>query len=294
LAYTQRADDRNIWRQELSGGSAVGSPSKWIASTRDETLPQISPDGTRIVFASDRSGSKEIWRCESDGTGAMALTSFGGPATSAPRWSPDGRLVTFECRASDNSDIYVISAEGGTPRQLTTDPSEDTTPSWSHDGRWIYFSSNRTGEQQVWKLPADGGEAVQLTNGGGLSPFESAGGDLVYYWRGRGAARIWQVPADGGDEMPVDDSLRPHYWGNWSVTGTGIYFFDERSMPTSASNSRLKSSVKFFNFATREVTQLTALEKVGWDLAASPDDRWMLYGQFDQRGSDIMLIDGFH
>jgi Tol biopolymer transport system component len=153
--------------------------------------------------------------------------------------------------------------------------------------------SDRTGEQQVWTMPVDGGEGVQLTKGGGLAPFESSLGDVVYYWRGRGGARIWQVPVDGGEETPVDDSLRPHFWGNWSVTGSGIYFFDERSMLESASSARLKSAVKFFNFATREVTQLTALEKVGWDLAVSPDDRWMLYGQFDQRGSDIMLVEGF-
>jgi Tol biopolymer transport system component len=293
LAYTQRADDRNIWRQELSEGKIVGAPAKWIASTRDEALPQISPDGRRIVFSSDRSGSREIWRCDSDGNGAIALTSFEGPATSSPRWSPDGRSIAFECRASDNADIYVVSAEGGTPRRLTTDTAEDITPSWSRNGKWIYFSSNRSGEQQIWKMSADGREATQLTQGGGQAPFESSSGDLVYYWRGRGSSRIWQVGSSGGEEVPVDESLRPHYWGNWSVTATGIYFFDERAMLESSSTGRLKSSVKFFSFATRGISHLTALERVGWDLTVSPDDRWMLYGQFDQRGSDIMLIEDF-
>ncbi len=294
LAYTQRADDRNIWRLELSeSGMAIGPPTKWIASTRDETLPQISPDGSRVVFTSDRSGNPEIWRCDSDGSNAIALTSFGGPVTTTPRWSPDGRIVAFESRAAGHSDIYVVSSEGGTPRRLTTESSDDMQPSWLRDGRWIYFSSNRIGEHQVWKLPAAGGDAVQVTKGGGQAPSESPRGDAVYYWRGRGTSRIWKVSPDGGEETPIHDSLRPHYWGNWAATDTGIYFFDERAMPDPGTQSSVKSAVKFFNFATQESTQLATLQKVGWDLAVSPDSRWLLYGQFDQRGSDIMLIENF-
>src|SRR5262249_13878001 len=80
LAFTRRSDDRNIWRLELPGPGlpARAAPVQLIASTRDETLPQFSPDGKRIAFGSDRSGNSEIWRCERDGSNPVPLTSFGG------------------------------------------------------------------------------------------------------------------------------------------------------------------------------------------------------------------------
>jgi dipeptidyl aminopeptidase/acylaminoacyl peptidase len=113
------------------------------------------------------------------------LTSFGGPHTHAPSWSPDGRLIAFASLASGNGDIYVIGADGGSPRRLTSDPSAELEPRWSMDGRSIYFSSDRTGRREVWKMPAAGGAGVQLTQGGGQNPAESADGRTVYYLRGQ-------------------------------------------------------------------------------------------------------------
>src|SRR5215813_10979450 len=76
------------------------------------------------------------------------------------------------CRPEGNADIYVVSAEGGQPRRLTTDPAEDIVPSWSRDGRRIYFTSNRSGRLQIWKMPAGEGDAAQMTRQGGFEPME--------------------------------------------------------------------------------------------------------------------------
>ena len=54
----------------------------------------------------------------------------------------------FDSLASGNNDIWVIGSEGGTPRQVTADPSNEGRPFWSHDGRWIYFRSDRSGSKQ--------------------------------------------------------------------------------------------------------------------------------------------------
>jgi Tol biopolymer transport system component len=126
-----------------------------------EYSPQFSPDGSKIVFASDRSGSPEIWVSDSAGRNLRQLTENTG--SGSPRWSPDGRQIVYDSLIDGNAEICVINADGGPPRRLTTDPAEDIVPSWSHDGQWIYFCSNRTGSQQIWKLPAAGGQAVQFT-----------------------------------------------------------------------------------------------------------------------------------
>jgi len=87
--------------------------------------PQISPDGSKILFV------RSIVKMEEDG---------------------------YE------SHIWVISADGGEPRQFTFCDGNDTAPVWSHDGETIYFTSTRAhgveGKRpRIWAIPADGGEA---------------------------------------------------------------------------------------------------------------------------------------
>ena len=165
LIYSRQTRDMNIWRLELSGLTTIRNrPARLIASTRTDWFPQISPDGDRIAFESDRSGSLEVWVCDRDGRRPVQLTSFVDVNAGAPCWSPDGRWIAFDAAPDGNPDIYVISADGGSPRRLTTEGSGDIVPSWSRDRQWIYFSSTRTGISQVWKAPAAGGEAVQVTN----------------------------------------------------------------------------------------------------------------------------------
>src|SRR5262249_24878949 len=155
---------------------------------------QYSPDGERIVFASSRSGTSEIWVCDREGQNSIQLTSMNGPATGTPHWSPDSRHIAIDSRPGGNPDIYVIGLEVGTPRRLTSDPSQEVVPSWSRDGRWIYFASNRTGTYQIWKAPAEGGPAVQVTKGGGFHGHESMDGRYLYYAKSANQPGLWRVP----------------------------------------------------------------------------------------------------
>jgi len=289
LAYVQSAFDTNIWRieiPELKGGN--NPPTKLIASTNLDQGPQYSPDGRKIVFESTRSGSYEIWVCDSNGTNLAQLTSF-DRTTGTPRWSPNGRHIAFDSRIETNSDIYVTGSEGGSPRRLTTDTSDDVVPSWSRDGRWIYFASNRTGGYQVWKVPTEGGQAVQVTKQGGFAAFESSDGKFVYYTALKPG--IWRVAVEGGEATPVlVDQPKLGYWGYWAVVDGGIYFVnvEVKSHPT----------IQFFSFATGRLTQIATMDKgavvLGPGFAVSPDGRWILYAQVDQSGGDITLVENFH
>jgi len=290
LAYNVSFLDSNIWRiDRSSAGGRQNSPTKLISSTRQDHSPQCSPDGKKIVFVSDRTGSDEIWVCESDGAHPAQLTFFDGPTTGTPRWSPDGQQIVFDARPAGNADIYVISAEGGKPRPLTLEPSHEVMPSWSRDGRWIYFCSNRSGAFQSWKMPAGGGPAIQVTKQGGFEAVESPDGQLLYYTKGRGPGGIWQGPVAGGEESQVPELLSAGYWRYWAVLDRGIYFL--------APVASARPAIKFFSFATRRVMPLGVLERDPLQgppgLTASPDGRWVLYAQADQSISDIMLVENF-
>jgi Tol biopolymer transport system component len=291
LAYNEKYLDSNIWRLDAAGlaEGRRSSPAKLIFSSRADHSPQFSPDGRRIVFVSDRSGSDEIWVCESDGSNLLQLTFFEGAATGSPRWSPDGRQIAFDSRKAGNADVYVIPAEGGQPRALTIETSSDMLPNWSHDGRWLYFRSNRGGSWQIWKLPADGGTPVQVTRQGGFECSESPDGRSLYYTKGRGPDGIWQVPVEGGEEVPAPELRKAAYWRYWSVQREGICFLSQEAPAAPV--------IKFFNFATRQVTQVFVPDKPPLadppGLSLSPDRKWILYVQADQSINDLMLVENF-
>ena len=283
-AYVETSDlnDVNIWRVNLpiaegAGGAAV----KLIASSRFDQWQQYAPDGNSIAFASNRSGSTEIWKCSADGSNAVQLTSFGASATFCPRWAPDGKSIAFASDREGQWDIYVINTDGAAPRRLTSDPSGDVQPTWSRDGKWLYFAKNRPGDQQVWKMPAAGGEAVQLTKNGGRLPEESPDGKRLYYVRGKKG--LWSVPVQGGEESQVLESLHS---GQYDVVEDGIYFIP-KSTPEAG------YSIQFLRFATGAVERIFTIERPDVGLSVSPDGRSILYSQAEERQSEIMLVENF-
>jgi Tol biopolymer transport system component/serine/threonine protein kinase len=284
LAYLRNRRNINIWRTEGPNWAGPKSPpTKVISSTRSQIDQDISPNGQKIAFRSDRSGGFEIWVCDSDGSNPVQLTSLGAPHTGTPRWSPDGQQIAFDSRQEGHSDIYVINAEGGAPRRLTTEPFENNVPGWSRDGRWIYFSSNRTGTPQVWKVPAQGGQTTQVTKQGGLAAFESTDGKFLYFIKAP-VGPIWRMPLEGGEENRILD--RKIEWSHWRVLENGICFLDSGAMP----------EIALFDFATRQVKQIGIVERAKgfWGgLAISPDGQWMLFTRVDQVDSEIMLVENF-
>ncbi len=289
LVYERDVSDPNIWRiSGLNSSDKTSAPSRFIASTQPDQDPQFSPDGTRIVFSSARSGSYEIWVCDREGRNPAQLTSYDGIQLGSPRWSPDSRWIVFDSPKAGNSDIYVISADGGPSRRLTSGPSNNVRPSWSQDGRWIYFGSNRSGDWQIWRQPAQGGPAEQVTKTkGGREAFESLDGKFVYYAK-LGAQGIWKVPVAGGEETQVLDKGG---LSRWALTGQGICFFN-------LSNST-GPALKFYNFSTgkvtfvREFSKDTHIDTGSTALTVSPDGRWILYTQIDKAGSNLMLVENY-
>jgi Tol biopolymer transport system component/predicted Ser/Thr protein kinase len=287
LAYSRTVLDDNLWRLEVGSGKPA---TQVVSSTLRDWCGRFSPDGQRIAFASDRSGSFEIWVCAADGSNPVQLTSFGTGVPDAPRWSPDGQRIAFAALvASNNRDIYVIGADGGAPRRLTTEPSEEGRPSWSQDGRWIYFRSDRSGSQQIWKMPAEGGPAVQVTRAGGFEVFESPDGKLLYYTKGRRTLGLWSMPVGGGEETRVLDKVLSNYW---SVCEQGVYFVGFGPALDAG-----PKTVNLFRFGTGRTTQVATIEAritgVGPVLSATRDGRWLLWTQNDHTGSDLMLVENF-
>ena len=287
LVYLRQTANLNIWSRKLGSLLSAGTPDKFISSTRMESGPQFSPDGSKIVFESTRSGFYEVWMCRSDGRGLVQLTHFNS-VSGTPRWSPDGQQVVFDSAVGGNVDIYVVDSRGGQPRRLTNEPSHELVPSWSRDGRWIYFGSNRTGRGEVWKMPAAGGPAAQVTHHGGFAAFESPDGRFLYYAKGLTVPGLWRIPTDGGEETEVINALEAGYWGYWAVVEDGLYYLDTTTK---------EPGIVFFDFTSRRTTRVFNLQnrptRAAPGLAISPDKKTILYTQLDALNSDIMLVEDF-
>ncbi len=106
---------------------------------------------------------------------------LGLKSVSDPQISPDGRWVAYVVSEMDleentnNSDIWIVSSEGGDPIRLTRGPKRDSSPRWSPDGSWLAFLSDRDEKTQVYGIAPNGGEAWAVTDWKqGVGSFEIA------------------------------------------------------------------------------------------------------------------------
>jgi len=296
LAYVEVGYDTDIWRIEMPNSGSQGvRRTKVISSSQRDENPQYSPDGNSIAFMSNRSGSWEIWLCDSEGRNARQLTSFPeASVTGSHRWSPDGRQIAFSSVKNHHGHIFVVDREPGSPRWLTEKAPDAGLPCWSQDGRWIYFWLNRSGDNQIWRMPVEGGEAVPVTKNGGFECLVAPDGRTLYYtklnWGGpaAGSAQLWKVSVEGGEETLVfDRAIYPRYW---TLAEQGIYFVP--------SDWSARPTIEFFSFSTGQITQVVALEKPpvrGFHpgLSISSDGRSILCALVEQDTSDIMLVENF-
>ena len=182
-------------------------------------------------------------------------------------------------------DIYVISAHGGAPRRLTSGPRQNKWPCWSRDGKWLYFNRVGGDMDDIWKMPAGGGEAVEITRNEADVPHESPDGKWLYYEKGYPSpVSVWRMPVDGGEKTKVLDSVVSN---TWTVRKEGIYFIV-------AADKQGHLSICLHEFATGKIRKIVTIERpVSLGVAVSPDGRTLLYSQFDETGSDLMLVENF-
>ena len=289
LVYSRDTSNINVWKIQLAPDTSRKALSvfPFVTSTSDEDNPSFSPDGKQVAFQSLRSGTGEIWLCDRNSSNQRQLTNMGGVLSGFPRWSPDGRQLVFHSRITISANLYLISAAGGRPRRLTTGSGGDaSTPSWSHDGKWIYFASGRTGVQNIWKISPEGGPAYQVSQATAVCPLESKDGTALYYVT-LPDRDLHRLPLGGGADEKVLSSVEG-YGTSYAPAANGIYFI------RTADRSKAQE-LAFFSYSTRQtkpIVMLPATAALG--LALSPDEHTLLYGQIDQDGSDLMLVDHFH
>jgi Tol biopolymer transport system component len=288
FVYAQRsmADPPSIWEAKFSsaGGSLIHQ-GKVISSQYPELDAQPSPDGTRLVWMSMRTGGEEIFVSDINGQNQVRLTHF-DRYSGTPRWSPDSKSIAFDSyELGKRASVFLIDPDGRNLREVISAAFDCVVPSWSHDGHSIYYSANHDGVWQVWKHNLDTGADKQLTRQGAFDALESTDGKTVYYTRFYEPG-IWKVPAGGGAEtLVVHDLPQIGFWGHYAVTDDGIYFLDYDGEPHSVIN--------FYRFNTGKITPVLTLAerpaRLQPSLSASADGKALYFTQYDRQGVIKMM-----
>jgi Tol biopolymer transport system component/DNA-binding winged helix-turn-helix (wHTH) protein len=283
LAFSVSTDHASIRRKDLAQPN--GPSVELIASTREQNIPEYSPDGKRVAFDSTRSGTWSVWVGDADGSNLVPISQLN--AAGYPRWSPDSHKIAFEMREASHYGVYVADIAERVPRKLVSNVAEMARPYWSHDGKWIYFRSYATVGHKIYRCPATGGDASLLASGPDpIGPQESFDGKVLYFMTRNIHAGLRMVSLDGTRTesslvgMPAIASERL-----WAVVRDGIYFVPDAAPRT----------VAYFDFATERVRDIFKIDKdFDQGLSVSPDGRYILFSQVDEENSDILLVEQFH
>ena len=258
---------------------------------RSDTSPRWSPDGTRLAFLSDTDGRPQLYLRWMDSGQTARLTNL-EQSPEALEWSPDGRMLSFSAlvpgrgphladlpappagakwaepaTAYDRTvyrfngagylkpgfqQIFVVSAEGGAPRQVTSGdfpnggtPYGPTRAVWTPDGKYLLVPVNRHAESEhvyqddeIYEFAVADGSVRALTNrkGPDRSPTISPNGKWIAYtgfddrFQGHQTTRLYLMNRDGGGAHSISDKLdRDIADPQWAPDNSGVYFhFDEQ------------------------------------------------------------------
>jgi len=249
LVWTSdRARDGGLSIWMLEAGES--EPRRLTQGEANDLSAELSPDGARLAFASDRdnpggltaSGSYlrayDIYLAETEQGEPLRL--YGDRTFKMrPTWSPDGTRIAFDGEDPDGQpvaetggltpQIWVVPSDGSAPPEMLTDePGGALEPSWSPDGTRLVYRS--LGEGRIVSIAADGSDAIALSTGpGDAEPAWSPDGTSIAFASERtGDREIYVMASDGGDVTRLTDS--PGFDGQptWSPDATMIAFTTDR------------------------------------------------------------------
>ena len=229
LAIREGLDTHLFAYRPVEYGGATLPLTRLTNGDWNDITPALSPDGTRLAFASNRSGGWQIYIWNLENGQIAPLTQQPGYKAS-PSWSPDGLWLAYEGYAENNLDIFIQAADGsGDPLAVTNHLGGDFAPAWSPRGRLIAFISTRSGREQIWLADLDKSGEERFT------PIENLNESRAAHplWSADGRYLSWgAILEDGFHKIFSWDSETPQrpplalVSGDqpaWSRTGSIIY-----------------------------------------------------------------------
>jgi len=182
LAVEARDEEADIWVWDF-GRSTL---TRLTFGPSSEGNPVWTPDGRRIIYASNREGAPNLYWQAADGTGEAERLTKSSQLQTPHSTSPDGKWVVFRefSKSGGDSNLLALTLDGDrTPRTLLATPAGELNGEISPDGRWMVYESTESGRVEIyvrpWPSVADG--RWQVSNNGGQAPAWSHDGRELFY-----------------------------------------------------------------------------------------------------------------
>jgi len=195
---------RDIWVHDLNGKA----PIRLTFDGHDDMSPAWSADGHTILFTSDRSGERDLYRKGAEGARAEVVVFSSSDSKSLNAWSPDGKFAIYDTGARGaidsqghiNKDLMTVLLDG-TPqvRPLATTQASESTADISPDGALVAYQSSDAGRSEVFVATfPQKGSRMQVTTTGGVEPMWRADGRELFFLSPRDELCVVEVIRSGG------------------------------------------------------------------------------------------------
>jgi len=198
-----------LWRTVSGNGDVWSFDLRRRALTRLTTDASTdnnaiwSPDGSRIVFSSNRKGVLDLYQMSATGAGSEDPLLTTGQILNPSDYSRDGQFLLYSSSGDPKTrtDIWALPMRGGgKPFPVVQTSANERQAQFSPDGKWIAYQSDRSGRTEVYvqPFPGPGAQSPMSTNGGVQVRWRSDGKELFYVaLDGRLMAVRIQLSADG-------------------------------------------------------------------------------------------------